>query len=505
MGTFVSPIDGKTYSTEWTGGAKTRIVANPVYDAYLRGQGQSESFDPAAMFRGWTGSLTNKPGDALTYANILNDPSYTDPQWVQNESFSGATNPNFKTQVEMPTDDYQQWLSHYWANLHPEEYAAGQAEQKGGGGLFDMAVGLATSPGAMPLWAALGAGLGGLGGFGAAAGDAASLAAGDAMAGAIPAGELGAWTGASGLGTGGSNMGIFDDLLSQFTDVPTEQASGWDFGPGNIVDGGWNFGPGNIADIGIDNVSGMTLDGLTGSTLPDWLKNAPDAVKKLFSSAVSGATGTGNGSLLGAGAGALAGLLGGAKQAGTTDVTQTPWGPQQPFLLDAWSKAKAASEANNPIQSQANSNFQSVLSGPTVNPMLGMDNPYLTKAIDNANADVTRAMMPAMIQANKASGSFGNSGVADIYGKAMTDAYSKNANDMRYKDYYAQQQLQKDAVGNTLGFTTGSSQFNAAPAQDYAKTVQGSYGGTTSSPYFTNPASSMLGGATLGYNLFGGK
>ena len=381
--------------------------------------------------------------------------------------------------------------------------------------IMSAAVGGAFSPGGM---------FGGTAGA-TAAGEAASGGFIDALGGMtdITGTALPGWSsGASALGTGGSNMGIFDDLLSQFTDVPVGQPSGWDFGPnlsdftspsgwdfgpGSIGDGGWNFGPGNIADIGIDNVSGMTLDGLSGSALPDWLKNAPDTVKKLFSSSVTGATGTGTGggSLLGAGLGGLAGLLGGAKQAGTTDVTQTPWGPQQPFLLDAWAKAKAASEANNPIQSQANSNFQSVLQGPTKNPMLGLDNPYLQTQIDNANNDVTRAMMPAMIQANKASGSFGNSGVADIYGKAMTDAYSKNANDMRYKDYYAQQQLQKDAVGNTLGFTTGSSAFNAAPAQDYAKTVQGSYGGTTSSPYFTNPASSMLGGATLGYNLFGGK
>lgn len=528
MGTFVSPIDGKTYSTEWTGGAKTRTVANPVYDAYLRGQGKSESFDPAAMFSGWTGALTNKPGDALTYANMLNDPNYTDPQWVQNESFSGATNPNFKTQVEMPTDEYQQWLSHYWANLHPEEYAAGQREQKGGGGLFDMAVGLATSPGAMPLWAALGVGLGGLGGAGAAVGDAASLAAGDAMAGAIPAGELGAWTGASGLGTGGSNMGLFDDLLSQFTDVPVDATQ---FADQSIVDLFNNAGTEGFSNYGqsleelaaelFNNAGTPGFDQLGNqATGLDWLKSQlggpgsntstiQNAIKAFTSGGASGTGGNsllgGNGSLLGAGAGALAGLLGGAKQAGTTDVTQTPWGPQQPFLLDAWAKAKAASEANNPLRNQAESNYQSVLQGPTKNPMLGLDNPYLQTQIDNANNDVTRAMMPAMIQANKASGSFGNSGVADIYGKAMTDAYSKNANDMRYKDYYAQQQLQKDAVGNTLGFTTGSSAFNAAPAQDYAKTVQGNYGGTTSSPYFTNPASSMLGGATLGYNLFGGK
>lgn len=382
--------------------------------------------------------------------------------------------------------------------------------------IMSAAVGGAFSPGGL---------FGGSAGAAGAAGlDAAALGAGDAMAGLIPAGELGAWTGAAGgLGTGGSNMGIFDDLLSQFTDVPVDATQ---FADQSIVDLFNNAGTEGFSNYGqsleelaaelFNNAGTPGFDQLGNqATGLDWLKSQlggpgsntstiQNAIKALTGGGGTGGTGQG-GSLLGAGLGGLAGLLGGAKQAGTTDVTQTPWGPQQPFLLDAWSKAKAASEANNPLRNQAESNYQSVLQGPTKNPMLGLDNPYLQTQIDNANNDVTRAMMPAMIQANKASGSFGNSGVADIYGKAMTDAYSKNANDMRYKDYYAQQQLQKDAVGNTLGFTTGSSQFNAAPAQDYAKTVQGSYGGTTSSPYFTNPASSMLGGATLGYNLFGGK
>jgi hypothetical protein len=251
-----------------------------------------------------------------------------------------------------------------------------------------------------------------------------------------------------------------------------------------------------------------SANAMLGAINPSWLSAggsfltdaATQAAKKVASSAVSGALG-GSGSLLGAGLGGLLGSLGtGSKPAGTTDITQTPWGPQQAYLLDAWNKAKAAS-GDNPLQTQANSNYSSVLSGPTTNPMLGLDNPYLQKQIDYANQDVTRAMMPAMNQANIASGSFGNSGVADTYGKAMTDAYWKNANDMRYKDYYAQQQLQKDAVGNTLGFTTGASAYNSAPSQNYAKTVQGNYGGTTSSPYFTNPTNNILGGAAIGSQL----
>lgn len=327
---------------------------------------------------------------------------------------------------------------------------------------------------------------------------------------------------------------MFDDIYSWLSDsfggATDVASSGSEFASQDIVDLFNNAGTEGFNQYGVslDDLATQLFDqaGTAGfdqygaeATGLEWLKSqlpsgtSSDTLAKLgkvlFGSGGTAAGGgllgggTGQGSLLGALLGGLAGSYGGAKQDGTINTTQTPWGPQQPYLLDAWEKAKQAS--NNPINTQAQSNYQSVLQGPTTNPYLGQDNPYLQKQIDNTNDDVTRAMMPAMNQANKASGSFGNSGVADIYSKNMTDAYSRNANDMRFKDYYAQMQLQKDAVNNTLGFTQGSSAFNAAPAQDYAKTVQGNYGGTKSEPYFTNPANSILGGATLGYNLFGSK
>ena len=353
----------------------------------------------------------------------------------------------------------------------------------------------------------------------------ADIVAGNALSGAA------AGTGVA-AGSGGGNM--FDDIYSWLSDsfggATDVASSGSEFASQDIVDLFNNAGTEGFNQYGVslDDLATQLFDqaGTAGfdqygaeATGLEWLKSqlpsgtSSDTLAKLgkvlFGSGGTAAGGgllgggTGQGSLLGALLGGLAGSYGGAKQDGTINTTQTPWGPQQPYLLDAWEKAKQAS--NNPINTQAQSNYQSVLQGPTTNPYLGQDNPYLQKQIDNTNDDVTRAMMPAMNQANKASGSFGNSGVADIYSKNMTDAYSRNANDMRFKDYYAQMQLQKDAVNNTLGFTQGSSAFNAAPAQDYAKTVQGNYGGTKSEPYFTNPANSILGGATLGYNLFGSK
>lgn len=200
---------------------------------------------------------------------------------------------------------------------------------------------------------------------------------------------------------------------------------------------------------------------------------------------------------------ALGGLLGylGARNApSSTTTTSEPWLAQQPFLLDAFQGAASAAKGNDQT-TKANANYSSVLNGPTVNPMLGTDNPYLKKAIDNANADVNRAMLPAMNAANRASGSYGNSGIADTYGKALTDAYSKNATDMRMADYGTQQGLYQNAVNNTLGFTTNANNWASQPAANYAATIRGNYGSSNTTPLYSNPYSSALGGAMAGYTL----
>ena len=202
---------------------------------------------------------------------------------------------------------------------------------------------------------------------------------------------------------------------------------------------------------------------------------------------------------------ALGGLLGylGARNAPTSTTTVSePWLPQQPFLLDAFNQAAAAK--GSPISAKANENYTQLLQQPVVNPMLGMDNPYLTKSIDLANQDVTRAMNPAIIQANRASGSYGNSGIADIYGKKLTDAYANNATNMRLADYTNQQNLQQQAVNNTLGFTTNAQNWASQPASNYANTVRGTYGGSSTTPLYSNTTSGLLGGALVGNKLMGG-
>lgn len=250
-----------------------------------------------------------------------------------------------------------------------------------------------------------------------------------------------------------------------------------------------------------DNWSWDTMDqdlGLSsssydaGSTDWSWLKDFGGAALNFLGSPGGGA--------------ALGGLLGylGQRDAPNTETqTQEPWLAQQPFLLDAFQMAANAAKGNDQVE-KANQNYSAVLSGPTVNPMLGMNNPYLTTAIDQANADVTRAMNPALIAANRASGSYGNSGVAETYGRALTDAYSQNANNMRMADYTNQQNLQQQNVNNTLGFTTNAQNWAAQPASNYASTIGQQYGGVKSTPLYNNPTAGLLGGAVTGYKMFGG-
>lgn len=228
----------------------------------------------------------------------------------------------------------------------------------------------------------------------------------------------------------------------------------------------------------------------SGSTDWSWLSNLGSGALNFLGSSGGG----------GAALGGLLGYLGSKNTPASTTTTQEPWLAQQPFLLDAFNQAAAASKANPQVE-KANQNYTSVLNGPTVNPMLGLNNPYLNTAIDNANADVTRAMMPAMNQANRASGSYGNSGVSQTYGKALTDAYSQNATNMRMQDYSAQQGLQQNAVNNTLGFTTNANTWASQPAANYAATVRGNYGNATTTPLYSNPYTSALGGAMAGYQM----
>ncbi len=210
-------------------------------------------------------------------------------------------------------------------------------------------------------------------------------------------------------------------------------------------------------------------------------------------------------------AGGLLGSLDGSKQTGTETKTQAPWSPQQPYLTDMFAKAKAASDsgAASPYETSALQGLQGFANGPKTNPLAGVDNPYLTQTINNASQDAMRNLMPMYDQAQRASGSFGNSGVTEAFGRTAADTLGKIATNARMQDYGTQQQLGENAVNRTvssLGPLFSAGQNSASNPwtniNKYGQAITGSYGGTSSQPIYTNQAANMLGGGLLGSQIY---
>ena len=114
---------------------------------------------------------------------------------------------------------------------------------------------------------------------------------------------------------------------------------------------------------------------------------------------------------------------------------------------------------------QANWTFSGA---PETNPYAGLDNPYLQKTIDYAQADAYRALNPMFQAQQRASGSFGNSGLAEAQTRQAADVFGNIANQARMQDYGTQQQLAESAIGRGLQnqqFNVGNynqmGQFNA--------------------------------------------
>lgn len=135
---FTSPIDNQSHSTEWSGPT--------TVDTKVENWGSGESAGSNINFNGYTGALTNKPGDALTYQYGPGQNPY---------------NPETGT-VTMADPAYQKWMSGLWAAKHPQEYSASQAESNGGGGIFDMGMSLFNSDTMLPIKIAAAAYAGGL-------------------------------------------------------------------------------------------------------------------------------------------------------------------------------------------------------------------------------------------------------------------------------------------------------------------------------------------------------
>lgn len=197
------------------------------------------------------------------------------------------------------------------------------------------------------------------------------------------------------------------------------------------------------------------------------------------------------------------------------------------------------------------------------NPYAGVDNPYLNASINNASQDAMRNLNPAFIQSQIGSGSFGNSGLGETFARSAASTLGNIATNARMQDYTQQQGLAENALNRNLqndqynkslnsGLaqqsiqndlsqynTANSNQLNSAfnvpsyqgvnqnnltnlygvantqnqnqwkPLQNYGSLVTGNYGSTNSSPIYSNPTASALGGGLLGSqiysNIFGGK
>jgi len=214
------------------------------------------------------------------------------------------------------------------------------------------------------------------------------------------------------------------------------------------------------------------------------------------------------GGLIGGLAGAALGGKSSDKPAGQTTTTQAPWGPQQPYLTDLYSKAQQQSQYGGqltPDQIAAQTEMGKWASGENYNPMLGLENPYLTKSVNDASTAAMRNLQPMINRANAASGSFGNSGVAETYGRTAADQLGTIANNAYMGDYYKQQGLyENDAnrrmsgINSFLGQANMEQQLPWQNLNQYRSAISGSPGSATSTPYFTNTAANVLGGAGAG-------
>lgn len=124
-------------------------------------------------------------------------------------------------------------------------------------------------------------------------------------------------------------------------------------------------------------------------------------------------------------------------QGQTTQQVVNPYANAQAAQAQAPALVKAV-QANNPY---ANAQASVIQASQAINPYLGVDNPYLRQSIDSASQSAMRNLMPAYNQAQNASGSFGNSGVADYFGRAAADTLGNIANNAYMNQYNTSQQL----------------------------------------------------------------
>lgn len=122
----------------------------------------------------------------------------------------------------------------------------------------------------------------------------------------------------------------------------------------------------------------------------------------------------------------------------STQVEANPWQQQ------AWQSTFNRGMQGSPEVSAARTQMTDTIQGGgfASNPYLQGENPYLQQTVDSTLGDITRnynlTQRPAMTTANARSGSFGNSGLAQMEGeqqRALAQELGRASSNLRFGDY----------------------------------------------------------------------
>ena len=266
--------------------------------------------------------------------------------------------------------------------------------------------------------------------------------------------------------------------------------SGYDLDMGSFWDPSWDqyftdMLPGQDYGTFFGDQSSW-LDSLTGG-MGNW--------GNLFSSPVVG-------SLLGAGLGSLDG----SRQAGVTTTTNSPWGPQQPYLQDLFGRAQAASQASQfpsvdemlsynqglGLASGGAQQIADTFSGAYMNP----SNPLYQQILNDATSQVT-----GRFYNQDQTGPLGSrSGFGDTFAKTLGNQLSANLFNPERQRQVAYASMFNPASGQASAQSMRMDPFKAI--QNYGSLIGGQYGSVQTSPYYTNPYAGALGGALAGSQIW---
>lgn len=259
------------------------------------------------------------------------------------------------------------------------------------------------------------------------------------------------------------------------------------------------------------------------------------------------------GGAMGASIGALSGLGGSQTRDQTSTQTQSPWGPQQPFLLSGFNRASDLVKTPwnvgyDPLQTQGQEGLLNYSQGPAftsaadqygqgANFLTSTDlldpssNPYLAQSAEAAIRPVTQALteqwLPNVRSDAILNRGYGGDRQGIAEGIALRGA-AQSAGDVSSRMFSDAYQRGLSTIGNNLGQIPQAFNFGSLPyqtqqdiggqrqeqrlfeqqapwqqLQNYQNIVGGQYGGTTTTtnPLYRNKGAGMLGGALGGAKL----